>query len=204
MSPPDLHYYPGLTPYLDCWQAMQAYTAQRDADTPDALWVLQHPPVYTQGVGGKSAHVLDSGTIPVLQIDRGGQVTYHGPGQWVVYVLLDLQRRQWTIRHLVNALEQAVIDLLGAHGVLGERREGAPGVYVAEGKIAALGLRVRRGCSYHGLSLNVDMDLSPFQGINPCGYPGLAVTQLRDVGIALDLEQSRQHLLTHLLRRLTD
>jgi lipoyl(octanoyl) transferase len=174
----------GLVEYVPTWEAMKAFTAARNGDTPDELWLLQHPPVFTLGQAGKPEHLLDPGSIPVVKIDRGGQVTYHGPGQVVAYLLLDLRRRGFTVTELVRRMEQAVIDLLGSYGVSAERRRGAPGVYVADAKIAALGLKIRAGCSYHGLALNVDMDLAPFRRINPCGYPGLAVTQARDQGIA--------------------
>ncbi len=194
--------YPDLMPYLPVWHAMRAFTEQRGADTPDQLHLLQHPPVYTLGLAGKPEHVLNAGEIPVLSVDRGGQVTYHGPGQWVAYVLLDLQRRHWGVKQLVSSLEQSVIDLLAAQGISAERRDRAPGVYVNGRKIAALGLRVRRGCCYHGLSLNADMDLTPFQGINPCGYAGLAVTQLKDEGGNLTLAATGEALLAALLQHL--
>jgi len=189
----------GVVPYLPIYQAMQDFTSQRNATTPDELWVLQHPPVYTLGMAAKPEHLLNTGNIPVQQIDRGGQVTYHAPGQLVVYVLIDLKRQGWGVKRLVTALEQAVIDYLAQHDVVAQRRHKAPGVYVAEQKIAALGLRVRRHCSYHGLSVNVAMDLSPFQGINPCGYPGLAVTQLADCGITDTFDTVVAEFLTGLL-----
>jgi lipoyl(octanoyl) transferase len=174
----------GLRDYEPVWREMQAFTTARDADTPDELWRVEHPPVYTQGLAGKPEHLprVDNG-IPVVKTDRGGQITFHGPGQVVIYTLLDLRRRGRGVRLLVRELEGAVIKLLAAYGVDAEGREDAPGVYVAGAKIAALGLRVRDGCCYHGLSLNVDMDLSPFDAINPCGYPGLQVTQTRALGI---------------------
>lgn len=175
----------GLVDYEPTWRAMQAFTAARTTETPDELWLLQHPPVYTLGQAGKREHLLVENAIPVVAIDRGGQVTYHGPGQVVVYVLVDLRRRGYGVKSLVNRLEQAVIEVLAANGVTAARREGAPGVYVAAAKIAALGLRIKNHCSYHGLSLNVDLDLQPFSAINPCGYPGLAVTRLRDFGVNL-------------------
>jgi lipoyl(octanoyl) transferase len=164
---------------------MQAFTAQRSDDTPDELWLLEHPPVYTQGQAGKAEHLLAATEIPVVPIDRGGQITYHGPGQIVAYVLVDLRRRGYGIRELVTRMEQAVIDLLAGVGVTATRQAGAPGVYVEGAKIAALGLRVKHGCTYHGLALNVNMDLRPFAAINPCGYPGLAVTDCRALGVAL-------------------
>ena len=173
----------GLVEYEPTWRAMQTFTAQRSPDTADEIWLLQHPSVYTQGQAGKPEHLIAATDIPVVPIDRGGQITYHGPGQVVAYVLVDLRRRGYGIRELVTRMERAVIDLLAAQGVTAMRQEGAPGVYVEGAKIAALGLRVKHGCTYHGLALNVDMDLSPFVAINPCGYAGLRVTQARDLGI---------------------
>lgn len=174
----------GLVEYAAVWQQMQVFTQQRLADTPDEIWLVQHPPVFTLGRKGKMEHVLAPGDIPVIPIDRGGQVTYHGPGQLVAYILLDIRRKALGVRELVTAIEQSVIDLLAYYGIaaLGDRE--APGVYVTGKKIAALGLRVSKGCTYHGLSLNVAMDLEPFQRINPCGYAGLQVTQCEDWGIA--------------------
>ena len=169
---------------------MQAFTAQRTSDTPDEIWLLEHPPVYTQGQAGKPEHLIAATDIPVIPIDRGGQITYHGPGQVVAYVLVDLRRRGYGIRELVTRMEQAVIDQLAAQGVTATRQKGAPGVYVNGAKIAALGLRVKHGCTYHGLALNVDMDLRPFAAINPCGYAGLQVTQASDLGI-LDTPQAQ-------------
>lgn len=189
----------GTVDYAACLAAMQDFTDRRDADTSDALWLVEHPPVFTLGLAGKTGHVLDAGDIPVVRCDRGGQVTYHGPGQVVLYTLLDLGRAGLGIKTLVSTLEQAVIDLLAERNVSAERRAGAPGVYVAGAKIAALGLRVRRGCCYHGLSLNVAMDLEPFARINPCGYAGLPVTQLRDVDpVAADPGRVGLQLATHL------
>jgi lipoyl(octanoyl) transferase len=175
----------GRVAYAKTYDAMRDFTARRAADTPDELWLLEHPPVYTLGQAGKPEHLLRANGIPVIRVDRGGQVTYHGPGQVVAYVLLDIRRRGLAVKRLVWLLEQAVIDLLARHGVAGARRAGAPGVYVDGAKVAALGLRVRGGCTYHGLALNVDMDLAPFRDINPCGYEGLAVTRLADLGVAL-------------------
>ncbi len=169
----------GRIDYARAMAAMRDYTERRDAHTLDELWLLEHPPVYTLGLKAH-AKAIASGGIPVIATDRGGDVTYHGPGQPIVYVLMDLNRRRWGIHRLVTAIEQAVIDLLAGHGVAAERRAGAPGVYVDRRKIAALGLRVRRGASYHGVALNVRMDLAPFGVIDPCGYPGLGVTQLAD------------------------
>jgi lipoyl(octanoyl) transferase len=190
----------GLVDYATTWRAMQEFTAQRGPDTPDELWLLQHPAVFTLGLAGKREHILQITDIPIIPIDRGGQVTYHGPGQVVAYVLLDLKRRSYGVRELVLRLEQSVIDLLNDYGVTAQRRAKAPGVYVEQRKIAALGLRIKRGCSYHGLALNVDMDLKPFQYINPCGYEGLEVTQMRDLGVDAELAEVERKLLAHLSR----
>jgi lipoyl(octanoyl) transferase len=184
-----------MAPYEDTWRAMQSFTASRTAETPDELWLVQHPPVYTLGVAGRLEHLpRERQDIPVVRTDRGGQITYHGPGQIVAYVLLDMRRRHLTIRPLVRKLETAVIDLLDDYGTTAAGRPEAPGVYVGDAKIAALGLRVTRGCCYHGLALNVDMDLSPFNEIDPCGYPGLAVTQLRDLGVPDSIETVEEKL----------
>lgn len=172
--------------YQAVWRQMQAFTQQRDENTPDEIWLVQHSPVFTLGRNGKMEHVLAPGDIPVIPIDRGGQVTYHGPGQLVVYLLLDIRRKNnLGVRDLVMRIEQAVVDLLAHYGVVAEGDRDAPGVYVQGSKIAALGLRVTKGRTYHGLSLNVDMDLEPFQRINPCGYAGLQVTQCKDLGVML-------------------
>jgi lipoyl(octanoyl) transferase len=171
----------GLQNYSPIFHAMREFTTHRQPDTPDELWVLSHPPVFTQGQAGKPEHLLAPGDIPVVQIDRGGQVTYHGPGQLVVYLLIDVRRADISVRDLVSLIEQSIIDTLTALGIAAQTRDAAPGVYVGDAKIAALGLRIRRGCSYHGLSLNVDMDLLPFARINPCGYQGMAVTQIKDL-----------------------
>lgn len=181
---------------------MQAYTRDRGEQGEDELWVVEHPPVFTLGQAGDAAHVLDPASIPVVQVDRGGQVTYHGPGQVVVYVLVDLRRRRLGARALVNALENAVIDVLAQYDLRASARPEAPGVYVDGAKIAALGLRIRRGCSYHGLALNVDMDLSPFERINPCGYPGLRATQLRDLGVRVGVEDVAERLCRSLTNEL--
>lgn len=184
-------------PYEPVWRAMQAFTDTRTADTPDELWLVQHLPVFTLGLAGKPEHLLHRSEIPLVQIDRGGQITYHGPGQIVLYCLVDLKRRNLGVRELVRKLEQSVVNLLANHGVSAEGREDAPGVYLNNGaKIAALGLRIRRGCCYHGLSLNVNMDLTPFADINPCGYAGLAVSQTHDEGIDCTLPQLAQELLS--------
>jgi lipoyl(octanoyl) transferase len=181
---------------------MRDFTASRDPETPDELWLLQHPPIYTLGQAGRLEHVLDPGDIPVLKVDRGGQVTYHGPGQIIAYLLLDLRRAGLGVRGLVHLLETAVIDLLARQGIAAEARPGAPGVYVQGAKIAALGLRVRRHCSFHGLALNVDLDLEPFSRINPCGYPGLVVTRLVDLGLKLSLDQMAEEVANAIARRL--
>ncbi len=192
----------GRADYEPTWRAMMDFTAARAAGTPDELWVVEHPPVFTLGQAGKPEHLLRDTGIPLVKIDRGGQITYHGPGQVVVYLLIDLPRRHLKVRELVSRIEQAVIDCLGEHGVTAERRDGAPGVYVGAAKVAALGLRVRNGCCYHGVSLNVDMDLSPFSAINPCGYAGMAVTQTKDLGIALTPPQAAEALARHLIAQL--
>jgi len=182
MSPPVLVRRLGRQSYEPVWRAMQAFTDARGPDTPDELWVLEHDPVFTLGQAGKWEHVLLPGEIPVVPVDRGGQVTYHGPGQIVAYPLFDLRRLKIGVRELVTRIEQALIDTLATWNIIAARRDGAPGVYVADAKVAALGLRVRRGCSFHGLAFNVAMDLEPFHRINPCGYQGLAVTQVLDLG----------------------
>ena len=190
----------GLAEYEPTWWAMQAFTAARALDTPDEFWILEHPPVYTQGQAGKPEHLLHATEIPVIHIDRGGQITYHGPGQLVIYTLVDLRRRGYGIRDLVQRMEQAVIEMLAAQGIVGERISGAPGVYVDGAKIAALGLRVKHGCTYHGLALNVDMDLAPFSTINPCGLAGLVVTQCRDLSPVYTMLQTEQALTDSLKR----
>jgi lipoyl(octanoyl) transferase len=192
----------GYQPYSKTWQAMQDYTNGRGPDSPDQLWLLEHPPVFTLGQAGKPEHLLNPGNIPVINSDRGGQVTYHGPGQLIAYLLLDLRRAHLGVRALVTSLETTVISLLAGYGIKANARKDAPGVYVDSSKLASLGLRVRKGCSYHGLSLNVDMDLEPFSRINPCGYPGLQVTQLADLGIEADLPSLGRELAQHLTERL--
>jgi lipoyl(octanoyl) transferase len=193
----------GRADYLRVWQDMRAFTDRRGAATPDELWLVEHPPVYTLGTNDRN-EAFDNPGIPVVKSDRGGQITYHGPGQVVLYLLLDLRRRGLSVRPLVRTMEQAVIDLLASYGVAGEGRMEAPGVYVNGAKIAALGLRIRNGCCYHGLAFNVSMDLSPFRAIDPCGYPGLAVTQARDLGIGDDLERMGEKLVQHLLNRIEE
>ncbi|HVH35219.1 MAG TPA: lipoyl(octanoyl) transferase LipB [Tahibacter sp.] len=193
---------PGLWPYEPVWRAMQAFTDARTADTTDEFWLLQHEPVFTLGQAGKTEHVLAPGDIPVIPVDRGGQVTYHGPGQIMAYVLVDLRRCGIGVRELVQRIEQAVIATLEHWNIAAERREGAPGVYVAGAKVAALGLRVRRGCSFHGLAFNAAMDLEPFHRINPCGYKGLAVTQVLDLGGPASLAVLQSSLVDELARQL--
>ena len=192
----------GRVDYEPTWRHMQEFTVARDENTPDEIWLLEHPPVFTQGQSGKPEHLLRDVDIPVVKIDRGGQVTYHGPGQLVAYLLIDLRRRDIKVRDLVRRMEQALIDLLAAYGIAGQRMEGAPGVYVAGAKIAALGLRVKNGCTFHGLCLNVDMDLSPYRAINPCGYAGMAVTQMKALGGTTDLQAIGNKLVEHLERQL--
>jgi lipoyl(octanoyl) transferase len=188
----------GTVPYAPTFEAMKQLTATRGPETPDQLWLLQHPPVYTLGLAGKPEHLLEESEVPLVKIDRGGQITYHGPGQAVIYLLIDLARRKLMVRQLVNLMEQALIDMLADLGITAERREGAPGVYVQDAKIAALGLKISRSCSYHGLALNVDMDLAPFSRINPCGYEGLACTQLADFGSTLSVDEAHTRLAAQL------
>ncbi|HYC35849.1 MAG TPA: lipoyl(octanoyl) transferase LipB [Usitatibacter sp.] len=190
----------GLVAYEPTWRAMQAFNASRTPDTDDQLWLVEHPPVFTLGLAGRLEHLLAPGHIPVVGTDRGGQVTYHGPGQAIAYVLLDLRRAGLGVRELVRRIEQSVIDVLAGYGIEGERREGMPGVYVRGAKIAAIGLRIARGCSYHGVALNVDLDLEPFGRIDSCGYPGLAATSLAARGVR-DKISSVQQRLADALRR---
>ncbi|WP_448131372.1 lipoyl(octanoyl) transferase LipB [Stutzerimonas chloritidismutans] len=192
----------GQIEYRTAWQAMQHFTSTRDADSGDEIWLLQHPPVFTQGQAGKAEHLLFPGEIPVVQVDRGGQVTYHGPGQLVGYLLLDVRRLGIGVRELVNRIEQSLIDLLAGYGVDAAAKADAPGVYVNGAKIASLGLRIRNGRSFHGLALNVDMDLEPFRRINPCGYAGLPMTQLRDLIGPIDISEVADRLRDHLVRQL--
>ena len=185
--------------YQCTWQAMQQFTLARNSDTADEIWVTEHLPVYTLGLNGKPEHLLNTGAIPVINSDRGGQVTYHGPGQLIVYPLLDIKRLNLNIRQLVTLLEHAMIDTLAAYGISANAKPEAPGVYVDEKKIGSIGLRIKKNCSYHGLSLNNQMDLQPFNNINPCGYPGLQVTQLSDLGVNLsnaELAKSVVHAIT--------
>ena len=190
----------GRRPYRETWEAMRAFTDARTPDTPSEIWLLEHDPVFTQGQAGRPDHLLAPGDIPVVQTDRGGQVTYHGPGQLVVYLLLSLREAGLGVRGLVSAMEQAVIDLLAERRLAAESRRDAPGVYVEGAKIAALGLRVRRGCTYHGLALNVAPDLEPFSRIDPCGYRGMPVTSLQALGIEMTVAQAGDALLPHLCR----
>lgn len=192
----------GIQPYEPVWQAMQSYTEQRDADSPDQIWLLEHSPVFTQGQAGKAEHLLDIGDIPVVQVDRGGQVTYHGPGQLIVYLLIDLRRRKLGVREMVDLMEQSLIELLAEYSVTAFAKPDAPGVYVDDAKIASLGLRVRKGCTFHGLALNVDLDLEPFLRINPCGYAGMRMTRLADLAKQEGTEAVSQQLLEIFLRRL--
>ena len=193
----------GLADYLPTLEAMRRFTAERDESTPDEIWLLQHPPVFTQGQAGKAEHLLAPGDIPVIQVERGGQVTYHGPGQLVAYLMLDLRRKKLGVRELVTAMEQALVDVLAGYGIEAAPKADAPGVYVAGDKIASLGLRVRNGCSFHGLALNVDMDMAPFQRINPCGYAGLKMVQLKDLlETAPSLDEVAQRLEPALRERL--
>jgi lipoyl(octanoyl) transferase len=192
----------GRADYEPVWRAMQEFTKSRGTDTDDELWFVEHPPVFTLGLAAKPEHVLDAGPIPVVRIDRGGQVTWHGPGQLVAYVLVDLKRAGYGVKELVRRLEQSVIDLLADYRISAVRQSGMPGVYIAGAKIAAIGLRVSRGCSFHGIALNVNPDLAAFSRINPCGYPGLAATRLADVGVrdSIDAVQLRwQSALIHAL-----
>lgn len=203
MSAPELKIrYLGRQPYEKTWRAMRHFTDSRDEHTPSELWVVEHPAVFTQGQAGKAEHLLATGDIPVVQTDRGGQVTYHGPGQLVIYLLIGLREAGLGIRALVTEMENAVIGLLADFGVVASSRRDAPGVYVDGRKIASLGLRVRRGYTYHGLALNVHNDLSPFDRINPCGFPGLMVTRTRDVGITAGIDDIADRLIEHLAEQL--
>lgn len=192
----------GLQPYEAVWEAMKTFTADRDKGTVDELWCLEHPQVFTQGQAGKAEHILNPGDIPVVQVDRGGQVTYHGPGQLVIYLLIDLSRAGLGVRVLVDHIEQAIVDTLAELGIEAAPRADAPGVYVGGAKIASLGLRVRRGCSFHGLALNIDMDMSPFTRINPCGYSGMAMCQVSDFAPQASVDAISRSLSGHLAKRL--
>ncbi len=192
----------GLQPYEPVWRAMQHYTEQRGAKSADELWVVEHNPIYTLGLNGKTEHILNTTKTPIINIDRGGQVTYHGPGQLIIYLLFDLKRHNWGVRHLVTTIESSIIELLADYRITAHARADAPGVYVNQAKIAALGLRIRRHCSYHGLSLNVNMDLTPFDHINPCGHAGMTVTQLSEQGVTENLENVADKLLNKLYQTL--
>jgi lipoyl(octanoyl) transferase len=192
----------GLVDYEPTWREMQRFTNERDASTPDEIWFLEHPPVYTLGMNASPAHLLAPGDIPVVQIDRGGQVTYHGPGQMVVYPLIDLRRAKLGVRDIVTALEKSVIQLAAEYGISAEARKEAPGIYVAGQKLGSVGIRIRRHCSYHGLAVNVNLDLEPFQRINPCGYKGLQMTQLSALGGPSIVASASKALEPHLLRAL--
>lgn len=192
----------GVEPYLPTWERMQALTDGRDDSTVDEIWLLQHEPVFTQGQAGKAEHLLHTGDIPVIQVDRGGQVTYHGPGQLIVYLMINLRRRKIGVREIVDIMEQSLVDLLADYGVEAYAKPDAPGVYVDDAKIASLGLRVRRGCSFHGLALNLNMDLEPFLRINPCGYAGMRMTQLCELTDMPDLQAVMQNLANHLVKKI--
>ncbi len=194
----------GLQPYAPVSQEMHDFTDRRDDDTPDEIWLVEHPPVFTQGQAGKAEHVLAAGDIPVIQSDRGGQVTYHGPGQQVMYVLINLKRRKIGVRELVTLLENTVINTLAQLGIVADARPDAPGVYVDGKKICSLGLRIRKGCSFHGLALNIDMDLAPFMRINPCGYAGMEMTQVSKLVENASVEKIRTILILHFLALLNN
>ena len=187
----------GLVDYEPTWHAMQAFTETRTGETPDELWIVEHPPVYTLGLAGKPEHLLQQTAIPLVKTDRGGQITYHGPGQLVVYLLMDLRRRDYGVRDMVRRIEQAIIDTLADYGIEARGDVNAPGVYVGARKIASLGLRIKNHATYHGLSLNVSMDLAPFGSINPCGYAGLEVTRMADLGVEATLAQVAERLIPH-------
>ncbi|MDR2032669.1 MAG: lipoyl(octanoyl) transferase LipB [Azoarcus sp.] len=194
---------PGLVDHGVALEAMRAFTAARNANTADEIWLLEHPPIFTLGLAGDAAHLLcNPGGIPLVRIDRGGQITYHGPGQLVAYLLIDLRRRRLKVREFVRLMEEAMIATLADYGLAATRRHAAPGVYIGGGKIGALGLRIKNGCSYHGLSLNVDLDPAPFSWIEPCGYPGLETVRLADFGVADDVAAVGERLLGHLSRLL--
>lgn len=195
--------YLGQVPYEETWRRMQEYTQNRSDEDPDQIWILEHPPVFTQGQAGKEEHILNTGDIPVIKVDRGGQVTYHGPGQLVVYLLLNVKRSGLGVRQLVTLMEEAVVDALKRSGIEAWAKADAPGVYASAGeqeaKIASLGLRIRRGCSFHGLAMNLDMDMAPFLRINPCGYQGMRMTQLKELAPDVSSEQATQWVLDYLV-----
>jgi lipoyl(octanoyl) transferase len=192
----------GKQDYQTCWQAMQQFTQQRDETTTDEIWLLEHHPVFTQGQNGKPEHILNPGDIPVIQVDRGGQVTYHGPGQLVAYILVDLKRKKFNVREIVTLLENSVIQLLADYKISAIAKRTAPGVYVNDKKICSIGLRIRRGCSYHGLALNVAMDLKPFSRINPCGFQQLKMTQIKDFYPEINIKSTETKLMDYLIANL--
>jgi len=192
----------GLQDYTEAWHAMRQFTNLRQHDTPCEIWLLQHPPVFTLGQAGKPEHILNPGDIPVIQSDRGGQVTYHGPGQLIVYLLINLKQAKTGVRALVSCMENAVIEFLGNYKISACSRTDAPGVYVGDAKIAALGLRIRHGCSYHGMALNMDMDLTPYECINPCGYAGQNITQTQSLGMQINMQQAAHELVSLLATKL--
>lgn len=192
----------GQQDYLSCWQAMQQFTQDRTPETGDEIWLLEHAPVFTQGQNGKAEHLLNPGDIPVVQTDRGGQITYHGPGQLMVYVLIDLRRKKFNVREFVTHLEQSVIDLLAAYQINAYAKRDAPGIYVEEKKIGSIGLRVKRGSTYHGIAFNVSMDLSPFTRINPCGFAKLQMTQFSELGGLEKTQETGKQLITYLMKNL--
>lgn len=188
--------------YTKVWHKMQHYTDHRDRQSSDQLWLVEHPPVFTQGQAGKAEHILAAGDIPIIQVDRGGQITYHGPGQIVAYPLIDLRRHGIGVKSLINGIEQAVINTIAQYGITATGKPDAPGVYVNDAKIASLGLRIRKGCSFHGLAFNVKMDLEPFSRINPCGFSGLTMTQLSDLNKEVEIETVQQQLIEQLCQQL--
>ena len=192
----------GLRNYAETYAAMRNFNNQRQSTTIDQIWLLEHPPVYTLGLSATGEHLLNTGTIPVIKTDRGGQVTYHGPGQLIAYLLIDLNRRPYRVKKLISSMEQSVIDYLREHDIQAERKAGAPGVYIQGEKVAALGVRVRQGRTYHGLAFNIDMDLEPFKGVNPCGYAGLRCTQLANIVKNITVAQVKARLPEHLFRHL--
>lgn len=194
-------HYLGLKPYLAIWEQMKQFTAQRNERTEDQIWILEHPAVYTQGQAGKTEHIIKFNQIPVVKSDRGGQVTYHGPGQLIIYFLMDINRRQLGVRNLVSQLEQLIITFLANYQIIAATKPGAPGVYVAENKIASIGLRIKNGCTYHGMSLNVAMNLSPFNDINPCGFSGLKMTQMSDYKPDIQLDEVAPLLVNMILKQ---
>lgn len=189
-------------PYEPVWRAMQSFTDARNEQTPDELWIVEHPPVFTQGQAGKAEHLLAPGDIPVVPVDRGGQVTYHGPGQLVIYFMLDIRRRKIGVRELVTAIENSIVNVLKSYGIDSAPRADAPGVYIGEQKVCSVGLRIRRGCSFHGLALNVDMDLAPFMRINPCGLVGMIMTQTRDHGGPESVEEAAEKVVAAFAQQL--